>query len=69
MNELSSTSVSQHMKNSPNVLEMKMNSSAEYPDVLLHGEVLIECYTQVSARLRGIDGRLANGQVDIPADG
>ena len=30
MDELSSTSVSQHMTNSPNVLEMKMNSPAEY---------------------------------------
>ena len=68
MDELSSTSVSQQMADSPNVPEMKMNSPAEYPDVLLHGEVLVECYTQVSTRLRGIDGRLANDQVDIPAD-
>ena len=48
MDELSSTSVSQQMADSPNVPEMKINSLAEYPDVFLHGEVLVECYTQVS---------------------
>ena len=55
MDELSSTSVSQQMADSPNVPEMKMNSPAEYLDVLLHGEVLVECCTQVSTGLRGID--------------
>ena len=41
MDELSSTSASQQMADSPNVPDMKMNSPAEYPDVLLHGEVLV----------------------------
>jgi len=69
MDELSSTCVSQQMADSPDVPEMKMNSLTEYLDVFLHDKVLVEYYTQVSAGFRGIDGRLANGKVAIPADG
>ena len=63
MDELSSTCVSQQMADSPDVPEMKMSSLTEHRDVFLHGDVLVEYYTQVSAGLRGIDGRLANGKV------